>query len=76
MEGDLAKDLSYGDGAVKLEAENLRLKRGTLDELGLSISVRRGFLKTFKSSQMVRRGTVDRDLLIPAGWYHCYQIVL
>ena len=46
FEGDLSENLRYEDGAVILEASNLRLKRGTLDELGLSISVKRGFLKS------------------------------
>eukprot|EP01083_Nonionella_stella_P301013 1030575_1 len=62
FEGDLSKNLSYSSGDVLFEASSLRLRRGTLDELGLPISVRRGYL----SSLMIRISITTFKVLIEA----------
>ena len=46
LEGDLAKNLTISHKGIEFEAANLKLKSGALDELGLSVNLKRGYLKS------------------------------
>ena len=45
IEGDIAKCLLFHRWGIEFKSENVKLKKGALDELGLPISIKRGFLK-------------------------------
>eukprot|EP01083_Nonionella_stella_P220327 788427_1 len=45
IEGDIAKCLLFHRWGVEFKSENVKLKKGALDELGLPISIKKGFLK-------------------------------
>ena len=44
IEGDLAKHLKVKVKAIEFTAENLKLKPEALDELGLPVNIKKGFL--------------------------------
>eukprot|EP01084_Bolivina_argentea_P049049 90266_1 len=45
IEGDIAKCLLFHRWGIEFKSENVKLKPGALDQLGLPISIKKGFLK-------------------------------